>query len=183
METSLLAGWDNFYVIVGSSAGALTGLTFVVIALIREQQRVYPEGVSVFVTPTIVHFSGVLGLAAFMSMPHQHLPILRAGFGAGGLAGLAYSAFIATHMPRPGNPAYVAVREDWIWNVIVPGLAYGCLLIVGALVPYWPAPSLYVVAVLSLLMLFVGIHNAWDIAVWMTMSRRENKREDKREDK
>ena len=102
---------------------------------------------------------------------------------SGGLAGLAYSAFIATHMPRPGNPAYVAVREDWIWNVIVPGLAYGCLLIVGALVPYWPAPSLYVVAVLSLLMLFVGIHNAWDIAVWMTMSRRENKREDKREDK
>src|SRR5215475_8694892 len=102
METSLLAGWDNFYVIVGSSAGALTGLTFVVIALIREQ-RVPPTGVGVFVTPTIVHFSGVLGLAAFMSMPHQHLPILAVGFAAGGLAGLAYSAFIATHMPGQGS--------------------------------------------------------------------------------
>jgi len=29
-------GWENFYVIVGSSAGALIGLQFVVIALIAE---------------------------------------------------------------------------------------------------------------------------------------------------
>ena len=29
-----LAGWENFYVIVGSSAGALIGLQFVVVALI-----------------------------------------------------------------------------------------------------------------------------------------------------
>ena len=31
-----LDGWENFYVIVGSSAGALIGLQFVVIALIAE---------------------------------------------------------------------------------------------------------------------------------------------------
>lgn len=29
MESSLLAGWDNFYVIAGAAAGGLTGLTFV----------------------------------------------------------------------------------------------------------------------------------------------------------
>jgi len=34
MDASLLTGWENFYVIVGSSAGGLTGITFVVIALI-----------------------------------------------------------------------------------------------------------------------------------------------------
>ena len=28
--------------------------------------------------------------------------------------------------------------------------------------------SLYAVAVLCLLLLFIGIHNAWDIAVWMS---------------
>ena len=44
MDASLLAGWANFYVIVGSSAGALTGLTFVVIALIRDTRRVRPTG-------------------------------------------------------------------------------------------------------------------------------------------
>jgi hypothetical protein len=31
-----LTGWDNFYVIVASSAGALIGLQFVVITLIAE---------------------------------------------------------------------------------------------------------------------------------------------------
>ena len=31
-----LAAWQNFYVIVGSSAGALIGLQFVVMSLISE---------------------------------------------------------------------------------------------------------------------------------------------------
>ena len=60
MDASLLAGWENFYVIIGSCAGGLTGITFVVIALIRDVQRVRPTGLRAFLTPTIVHFSGVL---------------------------------------------------------------------------------------------------------------------------
>jgi len=34
---TLLSGWENFYVIVGSSAGALIGLQFVVVTLIAER--------------------------------------------------------------------------------------------------------------------------------------------------
>jgi hypothetical protein len=62
METSLLAGWENFYVLVGTTAGGLTGLTFVVIALVKDRNTsgIRPAGISVFVTPTIVHFAGVL---------------------------------------------------------------------------------------------------------------------------
>jgi hypothetical protein len=63
MDASPLAGWDNFYVIVGSAAAGLTGLTFVVIALIRDARNVRPTGLRAFVTPTIVHFGGVLGAA------------------------------------------------------------------------------------------------------------------------
>ena len=32
--TSALKAWENYYVIVGSSAGALTGLQFVVLTMI-----------------------------------------------------------------------------------------------------------------------------------------------------
>jgi hypothetical protein len=32
-----------------------------------------------------------------------------------------------------------------------------------------PEVSLYVVAATSLMLLFIGIHNAWDIAVWMSL--------------
>src|ERR1035438_832831 len=51
---------------------------------------VRPTGLGVFVTPTIVHFGGVLALAAYLSMPHQGVWSLSAGFGAIGLAGLVY---------------------------------------------------------------------------------------------
>jgi hypothetical protein len=40
MTFAPLADWNNFYVIAGSSAGGLTGLTFVVIALAADVQRV-----------------------------------------------------------------------------------------------------------------------------------------------
>ena len=78
-----LEGWENFYVIVGSSAGGLTGLTFVVIALVGDANRIRPTGIGAFVTPTIVHFGGVLALAAFMTMPHQGVLTLSVGLGLG----------------------------------------------------------------------------------------------------
>jgi len=168
VETALLNGWENFYVIVCSSAGGLTGITFVVIVLVRDVMHgVRPAGLGAFVTPTIVHFGGVLALAAFLSMPHQHLISLSAGFAVGGFAGVIYSGYIAAHMRRQGT-AYTPVLEDWLWNVILPTLVYGSLMLVAVVMWRWPKQSMYVVATLSLMMLLVGIRNAWDIAVWMT---------------
>lgn len=168
MGTPILAGWENFYVIVGSSAGGLTGITFVVIVLVRETMHATrPEGLGAFVTPTIVHFGGVLALAAFLSMPHQHLISLSAGFALAGIAGTIYGGFIAANMRRAGEQ-YVPVLEDWLWNVIVPTLVYGSLAVMAVLIWRWPEQSMYGVAILSLVMLFIGIRNAWDIAVWMT---------------
>jgi hypothetical protein len=64
MATALspaLTDWLNFYVIVGSSAGALTGLQFVVIALISETQSTASMlEVRAFGTPTVVHFCAAL---------------------------------------------------------------------------------------------------------------------------
>ena len=177
MDSSILAGWENFYVILGSSAGGLTGLTFVVIALIRESmQGVRPAGLGAFVTPTIVHFCGVLTLAAFMSMPHQHVATLSAGLGVGGLAGMTYGGLVALNMRRAAGPHYVPVREDWIWNVIMPTLVYGGLFVTAILI--WDRltlPALYGIAVLSLALLLIGIRNAWDIAVWVSMTKHAEK--------
>jgi hypothetical protein len=170
MDASPLAGWDNFYVIVGSAAGGLTGLTFVIIALIREGRHVRPTGVRAFVTPTIVHFGGVLALAAFVSMPHQQLLTLSAGFLTGGLAGLGYGVFTGLNMRRQA-PKYIPVREDWTWHVILPTLVYAALLVMGILIWYRPAQTQFGVAAASLSLLFIGIRNAWDIAIWMTTHR------------
>jgi hypothetical protein len=170
METPILAGWDNFYVLVGTTAGGLTGITFVVIALIQETMHgARPAGLGAFVTPTIVHFGGVLALSAFLSMPHQHLIGLSAAFAVAGVAGVIYGGSIAANMRR-ASTQYVPVLEDWIWNVIVPTLVYGSLGVMAVLIWRWPEQTLYAVASLSLAMLFIGIRNSWDIAVWMTTS-------------
>src|SRR6266436_8368266 len=130
MDASLLAGWENFYVITGSCAGGLTGITFVVIALIRDVQRVRPTGLRAFVTPTIVHFGGVLALAAYLSMPHQGVMSLSVGFGVGGLAGLIYGGVIAVNLRRPGS-VYIPLHEDWSSNVALPTLVYGGLRVMA----------------------------------------------------
>src|SRR2546429_8695452 len=111
MEGTLLAGWENFYVIVGSCAGGLTGLTFVVIALIRDAQRPSGTGLRAFLTPTIVHFGGVLALAAYLSMPHQGGMSLSVGVAAARLVGLIYGGAGAANMRRPSG-GYGPLRED-----------------------------------------------------------------------
>lgn len=169
MDTTPLAGWDNFYVIVGSAAAGLTGLTFVVIALIRDASGVRPAGLRAFVSPTIVHFCGVLALAAFLSMPHQRLLTLSLGLQLGGIAGVIYGLYIARNMR--GQESYVPVAEDWAWNVILPTFVYAALFVLGILIWHRPELTLFGVATLSLFMLFIGIHNAWDIAVWMATKK------------
>src|SRR5205814_7462628 len=121
-------------------------------------QRVRPTGLRAFLTPIIVHFGGVLALAAFVSMPHQSVMSLSIGFGIAGLVGLIYGGVIAANMRRQGS-VYVPVHEDWIWNVALPALVYGGLLVMALLVWRKPLPALYGVAAASLLLLFIGIRS------------------------
>jgi hypothetical protein len=168
MDVSLLADWGNFYVITGSSAAALTGLTFVVIALAANTGRVYTTALRAFVTPTIVHFGTVLALAAFLSVPRHSLLSLSLGFGVAGAGGLIYGLLIALSMRRnPGN--YVPVREDWLWHAALPTVVYGALLGIAFLIRASAAKGLCGVAAISMLLLFIGIHNAWDVAVSISL--------------
>jgi hypothetical protein len=171
MDTSLTAEWDNYYVIIGSSAAALTGLTFVVIALAAESKRINFIGLRAYVEPTIVHFCAVLAVACYLSMPHQGALTLSLGFGVAGAAGLAYVAGVAASIGRVASD-YTPAREDWIWNAILPGFCYAVLLAMGILIWYRPAASLYGVGTASLSLMLIGIHNAWDVAVWNAIRNR-----------
>jgi hypothetical protein len=165
MEASLLAGWDNFFVIAGSSAAALTGLTFIVITLSAQSGSANPNGLKVFITPTIVHFTVVLVFSAFLSMPH-HTPLsLCVSLAVAGMLGLVYIGTIAASIRRMAS-TYVPVHEDWIWNVILPAIAYGIWLAAAFFIWRAPHTSLYAVCAVLVLLMLIGIHNAWDIAVW-----------------
>jgi hypothetical protein len=169
MSSSPLAEWDNFYVIVGSAAAGLTGLTFVVISLAAQKRRASAVGLRAFVTPTIVHFVAVLVLAAYLSVPHQNATSLCVGLGAAGVAGLIYVGTVVAGM-RGLTALYLPVWEDWIWNAILPAVAYAALTVTAPLCRHELAYSLYGVGAVSLLLLLIGIHNAWDVAVWNSIS-------------
>jgi hypothetical protein len=170
MTLSPLADWNNFYIIVGSAAGGLTGLTFVVIALSAGVNRANTTGVHAFLTPTVVHFGAVLAVAAYLNVPRQSVLSLSIGFGLAGAAGLIYCAVIARRFGR-FSAQYVPAREDWLWNLIVPAVVYATLLAMAALSWHQLELSLYGVAAASVALLFVGIRNSWDVAVWNSVKK------------
>src|SRR5437016_65759 len=107
-----LTGWENFYVIVGSSAGALIGLQFVVMTLIAEMPSVARSGVEAgeaFGTPNVVHFGVVLLLSAIVSAPWHELTIVSVVWGLIGFGGVVYAIIVARRMRR--QTVYQAVFE------------------------------------------------------------------------
>jgi hypothetical protein len=164
MTESAVVGWDNFYVMIGSSAAALTGLTFVVIALAADARRITSPGLRAFVTPSIVHFGTVLAISAFLNVPRQTVTSLCAGLAVVGCCGLIHTGFTFASMRQIGQ-VYVPVREDWIWHVILPAAFYLVLLAMAIVGWTRTNAALYGVAAACTAMLFIGIHNAWDVAV------------------
>src|SRR6266498_3338349 len=109
---SPLAVWESFYVIIGSSAAALTGLQFVVMVLSAEMNALGSgSAVRAFGTPTIVHFCAVLLISAILSAPWPALASVGVALGACGVAGLGYAVMVVRHARR--QTGYVPVLEDW----------------------------------------------------------------------
>jgi hypothetical protein len=165
-----LDGWNNFYVIVGSSAAGLTGLTFVVIALASEANALRMSGLRTFITPIVMHFGSVLWTASLLCIPGHTATSLAACIIVSGAILSVYGGTTTYRMYR-GRFAYRPVLEDWIWNAALPSSCYLALLTAGVLMARHPAPALYAIGAAALALLFVGIHNAWDLAVWITTER------------
>lgn len=171
-----LSDWESFYVIVGSSAGALTGLTFIVITLAADASGLAMTpaarlaGLRAFITPTAVHFGAALWVAALMSVPGQTRLSLAICLAVTGLAGAAYCANVARWFIE-ARTNYRPFLSDWIWTLILPPCAYLALLTAAVLLRAQLALALYAVAASSLLLLLLGLHNAWDVVVWITTER------------
>jgi positive regulator of sigma E activity len=168
----LLNDWRSFYGLVGSAAAALTGLTFVVIAL--AEKPLPTSGVNAYMTPTVIHFGSALALAAVLSMPGHSAASLAACLCGGGVAGVIYSFTTTARMFR-GRANYAPARSDWIWNALLPCLCYLSMLDSAALIVMRPPLGLYVTAATALGLLFIGIHNVWDMAVWLITRRDPNR--------
>jgi hypothetical protein len=158
---SQLAEWESFYVIVGGGAAALIGLQFVVLTLIAERPQLgAPEAGAAFATPTIVHFSTVLLLAAVLRVPWQGVAAVSAIWGVVGLGGIVYALVVARRMRT--QTAYRPELEDWLFHLVLPLTAYATLALSALAASSHPHEALLGVGAATLLLLFIGIHNVWD---------------------
>jgi hypothetical protein len=157
--------WETFYVIVGSSGGALTGLLFVVVALTADRVRAgTSQGLSAFTSPSIFHFCNVLFISAMIAMPRKSLTTLAMTLGLCALVGGFITVVAARRIAR--FERYQPVAEDWIWHAIIPCVSYIGLLVSAIMLPSATESALYGVGSVCLALLFVGIHNAWDAALY-----------------
>jgi hypothetical protein len=164
---SPLAAWDSFYVIIGSSAAALIGLQFVVIALITEvRRRSTTKEIDAFATPTILHFCAVLLVSSILNAPWPSLSSTSLALGICGGAGVGYIAIVIRRQRRTN---YKMVFEDWVWHTTLPLIAYVSLFAAAVALGRYVLISLFVIAASALLLLFIGIHNAWDTVTYIAL--------------
>jgi hypothetical protein len=171
--------WQNFYVIIGSAAAALTGLMFVVITLIvGTQTRRSGEPVAAFSSPTVVHFGAALLVAAILSAPWQSLWQASLLLGLFGLGAVVYAVIVVRRLRRQTD--YQPVLEDWLWHTIFPLVSYTAIVVAAIVLPSNPVPALFVIGAATVLLLFIGIHNAWDTVTYISFERpqMENKSQD-----
>lgn len=179
MPETPLAGWESFYVILGSSAAALTGLQFVVMALVADMPRAGSmHDIATYGTPSVVHFCSALLVSAILSAPWPDLEAVHIPLVLTAAAGLVYMVVIIRRARARGQ--YQPVLEDWIWHTMLPFIAYAAVCGAALKLQNHPTGALFLIGGATLLLVFIGIHNAWDTVVWIaTQGTQRNKAESK----
>jgi hypothetical protein len=163
----MFEGWENFYLIVGPSAGALIGLMFVVVTLTAGRDRDQVEmGKHLYSSPIVWHLGVVLllsGAAVAPGMGPRLFGTLSAGLA---LLGLAMATRSAVGIIRRRYTGADSIFDMW-WYGIIPGISYVGLgaaavsVLVGA---SWSADA---VAAALMALLLVSIHAEWDLVTFL----------------
>lgn len=159
--------WHDFYGLIGTASATLVGLMFVAASIgagifTREHQ----VGIRSFLSPTVVHFSTVLVICLLATVPNEArapLGLLEALVGA---IGFVYSAWVWRRMRRHGIFATIDMA-DRLWYAMLPIVAYLLVIAAGLSLARQSQPSLEVLALAMVMLLLIGIRNAWDMTVWI----------------
>jgi hypothetical protein len=171
-----LQSWHEFFLLIGTAGVTLTGLLFVVISLgprlIANHQA---TGVRAFISPNAVFFSSTLVVSAVFMMPALPERVLGWLLVVGAAASVGYMAYTRAHQQWRQNQLPVL---DWVWFVGLPLAAYLVLLAAGVSFLMHGALSFLLVAAGLILLLVIGIRNAWDLVIWVSQKEHSDKPED-----
>jgi hypothetical protein len=129
------------------------------------------QGLAAFGTPNIVHYSVVILLSGLITAPWSELTIVGVLLTLVGVSGFIYTLIVLQRARQ--QTGYKPVLEDWVWHTAIPFLAYALLTVAGIVLHVNATLALFTVAAVSLLLVFVGIHNSWDTVTYIALSRIE----------
>ena len=169
----VLGHWHEFYMLLGTVAGTLVGLLFVAASVssgVFTSDRSAPR--RVFLSASVVHFGSILAVSLIVLTPVRDWMVFGAMIVACGIVGLAYCGLAWREAVRDGLSTAVDL-EDRIWYFALPVAGY--LFVSGSGVTLVLELDLgcLALALSTGMLLVVGIHNAWDITVWIITRRRE----------
>jgi hypothetical protein len=162
-----LSEWRDFYVTIGTASGAIVGASFIVATLASELKE-RTVGLKGFITPTAVYLGSVLVGSAILTAPTLTPFALAIILGIGGTAGAAYAVVVATRVWTMNLDL-----ADRACYAVIPILAYAAIALAAVFVSAAVVPSLNALAVAFVVILIVGMRNAWDMATFMITRNRD----------
>ncbi|HWI29388.1 MAG TPA: hypothetical protein VN668_20610 [Stellaceae bacterium] len=161
--------WHDFYLLIGTASATLIGLMFVAASIGASYFTPEREaGLQAFLTPTVLHFSAVLVTCLVGTAPLETRFSLSVILAAEGVAGLVYACRVWLHMRRGGMLGSIDLT-DRLFYLGAPLLAYFLMMASGIALTRQPDIALEVVALALVLLLLLGIRNAWDMTVWVVI--------------
>ncbi|HEY2553698.1 MAG TPA: hypothetical protein VGI15_00480, partial [Candidatus Cybelea sp.] len=122
---------------------------------------------SAFSTPIVMHFCAVLFVSAVLIAPWHRMTLPGALIGLLTLYALAYVGRGALRTRR--LTGYTPDLDDWTWYWILPLAAYSAIFGGAIGLEIVPVDALFALASGVLLLIFIGIRNAWDIVTYLTV--------------
>ncbi len=164
----VLADWHDFYLVIAAASGTLLGAMFVVVSIgtgFLTADRA--DAVRLFLTPTVMHVSGVLIACIVLLVPTLTPAWLTAVLGLGSLTGLAYTCFIWRQV--------WSRQMDWtdrLWHGLMPPVACLALAAAAVLTGLGRSAGFDALAGALVLLLVAAIRNAWDMIVFLVSRER-----------
>ncbi len=165
--------WENFYLMMGSSAAALIGLLFIVASLSAERESTsVRRGTRIYASPIVFHLGVVVLASAVAMIPHISLPAICILAGVCALAGMIYSFLVARLLRGNPPPPGFDWTDFWFYG-IAPFLIYLVLGLTALCFRLQPNAIPLALGVIVLSLLILCVRNAWDLVLYLAPHPKE----------
>lgn len=164
----MFTDWENYYLMIGSAAGALIGLMFIVITLTAGRERDQTErGKHLYTSPIVWHLAIVMLLSGGAAAPTMTPKLFGAVSGGVALLGIGWSVRSAVGIRHDQMTGPKDSLFDMWWYGIIPGVVYVGLAAAAVMMLAGSAWAESAIAADLMALLLVSIHAEWDLVTFL----------------